>query len=71
MLEKWEADVVVLDDGQWEQALHSINLSSVKASQRLSQLCILLHVHHTPIKLYKLGLVPDPICCKCQRPQKF
>lgn len=66
-MEKWEKDVGAIYGDHWTEALESVRSCSLNVTQRLSQLYLLLRVHLTPLKLFTLGLHPDPLCAKCSR----
>lgn len=61
---KWERDVGDIPEEQWEEALESVRLCSLNVTQRLSQLYIILRVHHTPLKRHNMGLRPNCICAR-------
>lgn len=63
---QWEADLGPITEEQWEEALQAVNTCSLNVSQKVYQLYILLRVHYTPVKLYKMGRAPDPMCGKCR-----
>ena len=64
---KWERDVGTFEDEQWEEVLQAVQLCSMNVAQRLSQLYIVLRVHYTPARLYKMGIRPDSNCTRCTR----
>lgn len=65
----WEQDVGPITGEQWEEILQSINICSLNVAQKVSQLYIILRVHYTPLKLYKMGRRTDPLCGRCERHQ--
>lgn len=67
MVATWERDVGTFEDEQWEEALQAVQLCSHNVTQRLSQLYIVLWVHHTPARLYRIGVREDSECTRCSR----
>lgn len=65
----WDKDVGPLTGDQWEEILQSINICSLNVAQKILQLYIVLRVHYTPLKLYKMGKRPDSLCSRCGRNQ--
>lgn len=55
------------DEEQWEEALQAVQLCSLNMAQRLSQLYIVLRVHYTLARLFKMGMRPDLHCPICLR----
>ena len=64
--EQWETDLGPIEGEVWEEALQAVNTCSLNVSQRVSQLYILLRVHFTPVKLFRMGRAPDPLCGRCR-----
>lgn len=58
---KWENDVGTFEEEQWEEVLQAVKMSSLNVAQRLSQLYIVLRVHYTPARLFKMGGAQTPI----------
>lgn len=67
VMTRWEGDVGIFEKDQWEEVLHTIQQCSLNTVQRLSQLFIVLRVHFTPARLYKMGLREDADCPSCSR----
>ena len=67
--EQWETDLGPIEGEVWEEALLAVNACSLNVSQRVSQLYILLRVHYTPVKLFRMGRAPDPLCGRCRAAQ--
>lgn len=63
---QWEADLGLITGEHWETALQAINTYSLNVMQKVSQLYILLRAHYTPVKLHKMGKLPDSLCGKCK-----
>lgn len=61
-----EADLGPIGGELWEEALQAVNICSLNVAQKVSQLYVLLRVHYTPVKLYKMGKTPDPLCGRCR-----
>ena len=67
VLSSWERDVGTFEEDQWEGALQAVQGCSLNTAQRLSQLFILMRVHYTPARLFRMGLGEDDICPRCAR----
>lgn len=64
---QWEGDVSTFGKEQWEGVLHTIQQCSLNTAQRLSQLFIVMRVHFTPARLYRMGQREDADCPHCTR----
>lgn len=67
VMSQWKVDLGSLTGDQWEETFQSVTICSLNVSQRLLQLYILFWVHFTPLKLYKMGKLTDPLCGKWRR----
>ena len=67
--EQWEADLGPIEGEVWEEALQAVNACSLNVSQKISQLYILLRVHYTPVRLFRMGRASDPLCGRCRAAQ--
>lgn len=63
-LEKY---VGTFEEEQWEEALLAVKLCSLKVAQRLAQLYIVLQVHLTPARLYRIGVRVSSECTRCSK----
>lgn len=64
---RWEQDVGAFEEEQWQKALQAVQSCSLNATQRLSQLYILLMVHYMLARLFKVGLRENLTCTRCAR----
>lgn len=57
----------MFEEDQWEEVLHTVQQCSINTAQHLSQLFIVLRVHFTPARLYKMGIREDSDCPQCSK----
>lgn len=64
---KWENDVGTFEEKQWEEVLQAVQMSSLNVAHCLSQLYIVLWVHYTPARLFRMGVRSDFDCPRYAR----
>lgn len=62
----WKADLGVLNEEEWMEAINWVQNVSILSSQKATQLYILHGVSFTPVKVFQLGKRERRLCLKCQ-----
>lgn len=62
---KWEDEVGIMSDSQWEYVLSSGPRVSLSPSQVVSHLYLIYRAYFTPLKMFRMGRREDSGCQRC------